>query len=216
MNSNSPIETLTEIRSIMERSTRFISLNGLAGVFAGVFALAGAGAAYYYLKLSLFESSEYRYLESGVRDLGMSFYSFFVIDALLVLVLSIGAAVFLSVRKARKKGLKVWDNMAKRVLINMLVPLATGGVFCAILLFHGFVGLVAPVMLLFYGLALFNTSKFTYNDIRILGILEIMLGILSAIWIGYGLLFWAIGFGLLHIVYGIVLYLSTNDEQRYY
>lgn len=208
MNTNSPLETLTEIRSIMERSTRFISLNGLAGVFAGVFALIGAGAAYYYLKLNLFEPSEYNYLHSGVRNSEMDFYTFFFVDALLVLIASLTVAVFLSVRKARKKGLKVWDNMAKRVTLNMMVPLASGGFLCLVMLYHGFIGLIAPATLLFYGLALFNTSKYTYSDIRVLGLLEIMLGLLSSIWLGYGLLFWALGFGVLHIVYGIILYIK--------
>lgn len=136
----------------------------------------------------------------------MGFYTFFFIDALLVLFASLAVAVFLSVRKARKKGLKVWDHMAKRVLVNMLVPLGAGGLFCLIMLYHGYIGLIAPAMLVFYGLALFNTSKYTYSDIRVLGLIEISLGLLSSVWVGYGLLFWALGFGLVHIVYGIILY----------
>lgn len=208
MNSQSPIETLSEIRSMMERSTRFISLNGLSGVFAGIFALIGAGVAYFKLKLSFFEPSAYTYLQSSVRNSGMDFYTFFFVDALLVLFSSLAVAVFLSVRKARKKGLKVWDSMARRVTINMMVPLATGGFFCIVLMYHGFIGLIAPATLLFYGLALFNTSKYTYSDIRVLGILQITLGLLSSVWLGYGLFFWAIGFGVLHIVYGIILYVK--------
>lgn len=207
MNTNSHLETLTEIRSMMERSTRFISLNGLAGVFAGVFALVGAGAAYYYLKLNA-EPSEINYLQTVVKNQNLNFYSFFIIDALLVLFASITVAVFLSARKARKKGLKVWDHMAKRVTLNMMVPLAAGGGFCLALLYHGFIGLIAPATLLFYGLALFTTSKYTFGDIRVLGLLEIFLGLLSSVWLGYGLLFWAVGFGVLHIVYGIILYMK--------
>lgn len=201
MNTTSQhLETLTEIRSIMERSTRFISLNGLAGVFAGVFALVGAIAAYFFMEKSM----HYSYRGNIESDPVM--YAFFIIDAMSVLFASIAVAVFLSVRKARRKGLKVWDHMAKRVLVNMFVPLATGGMFCIILLVHGFVGFIAPTTLIFYGLALFNTSKYTFSDIRILGLFEILLGLLSAIWIGYGLLFWAMGFGVLHIIYGIILY----------
>ncbi len=205
MNTQSQhLETLSEIRSIMERSTRFISLNGLAGVFAGIFALLGALAAYYYLDLNISSSANYRYESSGIVN--TSFYIFFFIDALLVLAASILVAVYLSVRKARKKGLKVWDNTAKRVLLNMLVPLASGGLFCLILLYHEYFGLIAPATLVFYGLALFNTSKYTYSDIRVLGLIEIILGLISSVWIGYGLLFWAIGFGVVHIIYGIILY----------
>lgn len=207
MNTTSQhLETLSEIRSMMERSTRFISLNGLAGVFAGIFALAGALAAYYYLKLDTVQPSSVTDSAPPKSVYDFNFYVFFFVDAFLVLFASISVAVFLSVRKARKKGLKVWDHMARRVTINMLVPLVAGGLFCLVLFYHKTVGLIAPTMLIFYGLALFSTSKYTYSDIRVLGLIEIVLGLLSSIWIGYGLLFWAVGFGLMHIIYGIILY----------
>lgn len=41
------IQDLAEIRAIMQRSTKFFSLSGLAGVSAGVFALIGAAVVYY-------------------------------------------------------------------------------------------------------------------------------------------------------------------------
>ena len=109
-------------------------------------------------------------------------------------------------RKAKRKGLPVWDSTAKRLLLNLLIPLATGGLFCLVLLYHRQVGMIAPATLIFYGLALLNASKYTLNDIRYLGILEIIIGLIASVYIGYGLLFWAVGFGVLHIVYGIVMY----------
>lgn len=201
-NYNESIETLTEIRSMMERSTRFISLNGFSGVFAGIFALIGAAAACEYLQTKVlipnFTASE----DGSSR----SFYLFFFTDAILVLVTSVSVAVYLTVRKSKKKGLKVWDNSAKRVIFNMLLPLSAGGLFCLLLVYHGYVGLVAPSTLIFYGLALLNTSKYTYEDIRYLGIIEVLIGLLATIWIGYGLLFWALGFGVMHVIYGIIMY----------
>jgi hypothetical protein len=91
-------------------------------------------------------------------------------------------------------------------VINLAIPLAVGGIFCAILLYHGIVYLMAPAMLIFYGLALVNGSKYTLTDIRYLGLSEIVLGVFAAFFIGYGLLAWAIGFGVLHIVYGTLMY----------
>jgi hypothetical protein len=201
-----PLETLTEIRSMMERSTKFISLNGLSGVFAGLFALAGALAAFIYLKGWSIHSVYYEnaVLENGRTNI--SFYFFIFADAFLVLFASLAVAVSLSVRKARRIGIKIWDNSAKRLLINMLIPLFTGGFFCLILIYHGLIGIVAPATLIFYGLSLVNASKYTLNDIRHLGLTEICLGLLAAIWIGYGLFFWALGFGLVHIIYGTVMY----------
>jgi hypothetical protein len=137
--------------------------------------------------------------------------SFFLIDAMFVLVASIVVGLILTWRSAKKNGQTIWDATAKRMLINLMIPLVTGGFFCMILLMHGLIGLVAPVTLIFYGLALINGSKYTLDDIRYLGICEIILGLLASIFIGYGLLFWAIGFGVLHIVYGMLMY---NKYER--
>ena len=128
-----------------------------------------------------------------------------------VLVASIVVGLILTWRSAKKNGQTIWDATAKRMLINLMIPLVTGGFFCMILLIHGLIGLVAPVTLIFYGLALINGSKYTLDDIRYLGICEIILGLLASIFIGYGLLFWAIGFGVLHIVYGLLMY---NKYER--
>jgi hypothetical protein len=200
------LETLSEIRSMMERSTRFISLNGLSGVFAGLFALIGAAGAFIYLKLNIscFGYYNYAFLEDG--NANTSFYVFILLDAFLVLFASLIIAILLSMRKAKKKGLRIWDSSTKRLLVNMFIPLCIGGIFCIILIYHKLLGFVAPATLIFYGLALINASKYTLNDIRHLGFAEAGLGLFASIWIGYGLLFWAVGFGVLHILYGIVMY----------
>lgn len=203
---NEHLETLSEIRSLMERSSRFISLSGLSGVFAGVFALLGALAAYFHFNMELTSSGYYMYAENAYGETNMHFYTFFFIDAGCVLFASLAAGSILTMRKAKQKNQSIWDSTSKRLLINLLIPLITGGLFCIALLYHGLIALVAPAMLLFYGLALVNASKYTLNDIRYLGICEIVLGLIAAIYIGYGLIFWAIGFGILHIVYGIVMY----------
>ncbi len=204
-NIEEPLETLSEIRSMMERSSRFISLNGLSGVFSGIFALIGAYVGHLYLnQFNHFDPAP----EFSINSIGsfVSTYFFFFMEAFLVLMASIFVALLLSITKARKNGLTFWDNTAKRLLINLLIPLITGGLFCLILLMHGIVGLVAPVMLIFYGLALINASKYTYNDIRFLGLIEVLIGLLASVWTGYGLIFWAIGFGIIHIIYGVIMY----------
>lgn len=201
-----PLETLTEIRSLMERSSRFISLSGLSGVFAGIYALIGAFAAYKYLNLDSSSSRYYEYAFTPSGERNSSFFEFFFLDAVCVLIASIATGVILTTRQAKKNGQKIWDPTAKRLIINLTVPLISGGLFCLALLYHDVIGLIAPATLIFYGLALLNASKYTLNDIRYLGISEIVLGIISSFFIGYGLLFWAIGFGVLHIIYGIVMY----------
>jgi hypothetical protein len=193
-----PLEELREIRSMMERSSRFISLSGLSGVFAGVFALIGAGVAYWYLDMSFYQARNLHFREPDI-------FAFFFADALGVLIPSLVVAVYLTTRQAKKRGQKIWDATSRRLLISVAIPLMTGGVFILALLQWAPV-LAAPATLIFYGLALINASKFTLDDIRYLGYCEIALGLMSAFLTGYSLLFWAIGFGVLHIVYGVVMY----------
>lgn len=194
------LQALSEIRSMMERSSRFISLSGLSGIFSGIFALIGAYVAY--LKLNSLNES-YRTLSD---DSFWSVIIYLIIDAAIVLVISLTIGTLLTVRNSKKKGVKIWDKTSKRLLINLMIPLVTGGLFCLVMLYHGIVGFVAPATLIFYGLALINASKYTYNDIRYLGVCEILLGLAASINLGYGLYFWAAGFGLLHIIYGAVMY----------
>ena len=208
MNNNEHLESLQQIRSMMERSSRFISLSGLSGVAAGIIALFGAAAAHVYLDVKPF-SGPYLYLaEPGYEKWGLNFYEFFAVDAGIVLILALTAGIFFTTRKAVKKGQKVWDKLTWRLLINLAIPLATGAVFCLALLKYGMFGLIAPTTLIFYGLSLINGSKYTLNDIRYLGVTEIVLGMVGLFNIGYGLEIWAIGFGLMHIIYGTFMWMK--------
>ena len=196
---------LTQIRSLMERSSRFISLSGLSGVAAGLCALAGAGAVYYQLHYGQYKQYQDFSLQSGTTY-NTDFVRFCFVVAGLVLISAITSGIYFTNRKARENGLKIFDRTAVRLVINLGIPLAAGGVFCLAMLYHGLAGLIAPAMLIFYGLGLINGSKYTLDDIRYLGFCEIALGLLAAFFIGYGLAFWSFGFGVLHIVYGIAMY----------
>lgn len=188
------MQDLREIRSIMERSTKFLSLSGLSGVLAGLYALAGA-----YLAFDIFRNQEV--LVYGIPS-GEQVWDLLLIGTT-VLILAVLTAVVLSVRKAKKKGDKVWNSAAKRMLVNMAVPLVTGGILVLLLLSRGFIMLMAPVTLIFYGLALYNASKFTYSDVKYFGFVQLVLGLLGIYFTEYSLLFWAFGFGVMHIIYGI-------------
>lgn len=204
-NKTSPLETLTEIREIMERSSRFISLSGLSGVFAGLYALVGAYVAYDYLDLKGIGYFSGRYLLEDATN-RTNTLAFLIADAAIILVLAVGTGIILTTRKAKKDGNSIFDSTAKKLIVNLSIPLVAGGVFCLALNYHNAFIFVAPAMLVFYGLALVHASKYTRNDIRILGFAEIGLGLIASFIIGYGLLFWALGFGVLHIVYGTYMY----------
>lgn len=191
---------LKDIKELMERSSRFISLSGLSGVFAGVYALIGAWVATVYVLPARQEHD----LPGNTENLEK--LPLIVMIAAAVLILSIATAIFFTTKNARKKNQKIWDKRSQRMLSNLAVPLVTGGLFLLILLAQGTLYLIAPAMLIFYGLALINGSKYTLNDIRYLGYMEIILGLLATWFYGNGLLFWTIGFGVLHIIYGAVMY----------
>ncbi len=204
MNEKEQLDAISGIKNLMERSSRFVSLSGFSGVFIGCYALAGAGAAWLNLRNN---NTTYESLatsaDTGVFD---AFIPFFMADAILLVVVSLLTAYILTKRLTKKQGLPVWDNAAKRMLLNLLIPLFAGGLYCLILLQHGLVALIPPSLLVFYGLALLNASKYTHNDIRFMGVGEIGLGLVGLLFPGYGLLCWTLGFGILHIIYGITMY----------
>jgi hypothetical protein len=203
-------DELVSIRSMMERSSKFISLSGLSGILAGVYALIGAGLAYnlIYSGDGFFYTRDYLIANDNITQVEL--LSKLIIIALVVLALSLVTGLLLTVRKAKQKGQPVWGSISRQLLFNMVVPLIAGGVLMLILLSRGYLGIVASASLIFYGIALVNASNFTFKDVRYLGICEILLGLLAALLPGYGLLFWAIGFGVLHIVYGSIMYLKYD------
>lgn len=219
------LETIGEIRDLMNRSSRFLSLSGLSGVCAGLFALIGAGAAYFYLGGNLFFGLQIinndNLYGSGLtisQRLGeqmqtLDFYTFVVIDAVVVLICALLSGFYFTWRRAKRAGAKLWDETSRRLLVNLMIPLATGGLFCLFLLLHDLAGLLAPSALVFYGLALFSGSRYTLDDIRYLGLCQIGLGMLGLFMPNYGLLLWTIGFGALHIIYGLVMYYRYERKK---
>ncbi|RTY91736.1 hypothetical protein EKL32_18735 [Flavobacterium sp. GSN2] len=194
-------EDLSHIRSMMERSSRFISLSGLSGVFAGLFALAGSFYVY-----QLFKNNGIEYFDGSQKMYSYDLITELVFIALVILILALGSGMFFTLRKSKKFDLPVWTTTTKKMVLNLAIPLLVGGVFCTALLYHQLFALIALVTLLFYGLALVNAGKYTFSDIRYLGICEIILGCISLFYLGFGLVFWAIGFGILHVLYGLVMF----------
>lgn len=192
---------IASIRQMMERTSKFISLSGLSGILSGVYALIGAGAAYGILQ---FPASPLNPRTETIQPSDVLIKLLMV--ALLVLAATVATTIWFSVRKAKKMGTKAWDNSSKTLLINLAIPVVSGGVFILTLLANGHYGVVASACLVFYGLGLISASPNLYDEIRYLGYSEIILGIVAAAIPGYGLLFWAIGFGVLHIVYGALMF----------
>lgn len=208
MNPQSPadqsLETLQDIKRMMERSSRFISLSGLSGVSAGICALIGAWVAHIYIQAYTNNGFFSRVLHGHEQTNELR--TKLIILAGIVLIAALATSTLMTWRKARKSKVPVWDPASRRLAINMLIPLAAGGFFVVGLLYRSDWEYVAPSCLIFYGLALVNASKYTLTDIRYLGLLEIALGCVCMYYPHEGLYFWAVGFGLLHIIYGLIMW----------
>lgn len=200
------IDDLSEIRSMMEKASKFISLSGLSGVMAGVFALLGGGVAYWYIYLFRTENTSF--------DIGPIWFVydndvlFLLFVAAFVFLFAMSFAIFFTTRNSKKKGMKLWDHTSKKMIFNLVVPVLAGVFFVMALIYYGYFQLVLPATLIFYGLALINGGHFTYSDIRYLGYIELVIGFLSIFLFRYTILIWCISFGVLHIIYGILMYLK--------
>jgi hypothetical protein len=201
---NTQAEDIKAIREMMEKSSKFLSLSGLSGVVAGMAAIAGAAFAYFYL----------------LRDPSMTDYNrkqeilILLADALVVLFISIGFGGYFSWKKAKKNRQTLFNSVTKRALYNLSIPLIAGGIFSFLFLVRGEVGWCAASTLVFYGLALVNASKYTLEEIHYLGITEVILGLLAAVFLYNGILFWTIGFGLCHIIYGWTMYVKYDLKKK--
>lgn len=196
------LKDISEIKNMMSKSSQFISLSGFAGIIAGIYALIGAFVAH-----QLIESHEGSYITFESTT-----FILIALTAFLVFFLSVVTTGMLTYIKAKKHGEKVWNATSKRLIVNFLIPLVTGGIFSLLLLRHEHYGLIAPVTLIFYGMACVNASKYTLRDVRYLGLTVIVLGLLATEFIGYGIQFWAMGFGVCHILYGTIMYYKYDRK----
>jgi hypothetical protein len=196
------VEALQDIRRLMQRSSRFISLSGLSGIAVGIWALVGAYFAYDWIFEYYVRYQEAGYTGEAFQQLELNL----LLLAGAVLAAALISAFYFTWRRANKNNMPVWDHTSKMLTVNMMIPLVTGGLVILALLRYDDWRFVAPLSLIFYGLALVNGSKYTFSDIRYLGISEIILGLINTQFIGYSLYFWAAGFGVLHIIYGFLMW----------
>ncbi len=202
METKDYLKDIQDIKQMMSQSSQFISLSGLSGILAGIYALVGAVVVN-----SLLEKNP-----NQVIIIESQTFDFIILTALVVLAMSLLTAFIMTKQKAQKVGEKIWNPTSKRLLINFCIPLFTGGIFALLLLRHEVYGLIAPITLMFYGLACLNASKYTLRDVRYLGITEIILGLIAVEFSGYGLYFWVLGFGICHIVYGALMYFKYDRK----
>ncbi|AOW10755.1 hypothetical protein [Flavobacterium gilvum] len=197
------LKDISDIKNMMNKSSQFLSLSGLGGIMAGVYALIGAFTAHELIE----QSNDNYYINSPLEN---NTFQLIAIIGLAVLFLSITTALLLTYNKTKREGETIWNSTSKRLLTNFLIPLVTGGIFVLLLLRNENYGLIAPATLIFYGLSCVNASKYTLRDVRYLGLTIIIIGLLATEFSGYALEFWALGFGLCHIIYGSMMYFKYD------
>ncbi|MEP6700372.1 MAG: hypothetical protein ABJA85_03625 [Bacteroidota bacterium] len=197
-----PLDDLKDIKEMMERSSRFISLSGLSGIAAGICALVGLYLVVLKIDCWKIDDCLFPLLRNEGRELEKQLY---LIAAGTFAAAFISAFFFTWIRSKKNK-VPVWGPVARRLMWNEVVPLVAGAFFLYAMIRLKQYELVAPGCLVFYGLALVNASKYTLSEIRYLGYLEILLGLINCWYTGYGLQFLAVGFGMLHIIYGAIMW----------
>ena len=217
---NQSLQDLQHIKKMMERSSRFISLSGLSGISAGICALVGAWFANNVIERSGGPIGEGRIYK---RDYSIDTLQEFMGSKLfniaaITLIAALFFAFLFTYLRSKKNNVAIWGTTSRRLLTAVAIPMIAGGIYLLREIQVGNYGLIAPGCLIFYGLALVNGSKYTLDEVRYLGYGQIILGIINCWMMGYGVYFWATGFGLLHIVYGILMWYryekNTGNEQR--
>lgn len=208
---NKQIEDIKAIREMMEKSSKFLSLSGLSGICAGIIAIIGAAFAYFHILQERANAYFATNHEAMFREIIL-----LITDASAVLLFSICFGIYFSWRKSVKKNLIPSISLIKRTLYSLGIPLIAGGIFALLFLLRGDIGMAIAMTLTFYGLALINVSKYTLDEVHYLGLTELILGTIAAIFTDWGLLIWTIGFGVCHIVYGTAMYIKydLNNEKH--
>ncbi len=204
--SQQNLDALQDIRKIMDRSSRFISLSGISGIAAGICALAGAW-------LARQKITDYNSNYSASDNCPSCLRSELITIAAVVFVVAFVSAVLLTLVKSRKDGVAIWGTVAKRLLWNTLIPMIAGGFLIWRMMDLKQYDLIPAASLIFYGLALINGSKFTLGEVRYLGFAELLTGIIGLWFVDSGLNFWAFGFGILHIVYGVAMWWKYERRE---
>lgn len=199
-NSTHNLQALNDIKKMMERSSRFISLSGISGIVVGVWALIGAFLANN--RINTYFQKEY----PGEGVCPSCLKNDLILIAAFVFFAALITATLFTFFKSKKQNIPIWGSSARRLLWNTMIPMVAGGFFLWRMMELNQYDLIASGCLIFYGLALVNGSKYTLGEVKYLGYAEIILGIINLWMVQKGLLFWAIGFGVLHIIYGIAMW----------
>ena len=177
------MDNLTFIRQTMERATAFTAVPGWGGVGMGVLALAAATVAE-----TRITRTEWLITWLATSALG----------------LTLGGWTMAS--KARRAGTTVFSYSGRRFVLSYVPPLLVGALLTGVLVRAGLWSALPGTWLLLYGTGVVTGGAFSVRVVPLMGLCFMVLGAAAlfspASW---GNLLMAAGFGLLHIVFGLII-----------
>lgn len=174
-------QTLSTIRTLMERSTRYTNLSGHAGIAAGVLTLVGC-------------------------LLRMELKTPFFPTWLGVLVAACCANVYFTAEMARANGEPLWTRQAKTALLALTPSFLAALVLTVVLERAGQRALLPGIWMLLWGCGTLALSFFTPRVISLLGATFMGAGSVTLLLPpGSDAVAMGLTFGAIHLVYGVVL-----------
>ena len=195
---------MDDIREMMSKSSRFQAISGWSIVVIGLYAAVASAMAAAVIGVGDWlpcceNLQRFAVLNtpSRIRIAALIAIGLFALSLLTVFV----AAII----KSKRNNLRfAFDKRMCQMLVDFFIPLIAGGLLSMALVQQGHYGLTSSIMLLFYGLALVNCSHYTYPALRWLGYSELLIGIIDCFTMSHALLFWFLGFSVMHILFGVI------------
>jgi hypothetical protein len=177
------MDNLRYIRETMERAGSFTAVSGWGIVTIGATAIAAAWLA-------------------GAMASPAGWLAVWTVEA--VLALAIG--VLSVARKARAAGMPLLSGPGRKVALILSPPLMAGAVLTAVMFGEGILAPLPGMWLLLFGAGVVAAGAFSVRIVPVMGLTFMLLGsaalLLPAGW-GNGLM--ALGFGGLHIFFGVLI-----------
>jgi hypothetical protein len=189
----------------MQQNINPFSLKRYSGILIGLY-----GLAVVYL-INILTSGEQSGIEL-VSQLPLLFLQIGVtVIALVFIVISLVTLWIRAKRTVRKNDQKLWSIFTRKIRWQTLISLLIILIIIIMISNIGYFSLTTPLSLFFYGLFLLNLSRFSSIGLRYLSLAEIILAITSYFIYDKEIIFLALGFGFLPILYGIATFIKTKN-----
>ena len=178
------MDNLRFIRETMERSTSFTAVSGVAGMIMGAVAMVAAVVA-------------------STRRTPEAWLLTWLIAALVAGL----AALWAMIRKARASGVSLLSGPGSKFALFFTPPIVVGALLTAALVRVDLLSVLPGAWLLLYGTAVVSGGAFSVRIVPMMGVGFMLVGALALFAPpAWGDEFMAVGFGVLHIVFGLVIW----------